>query len=143
MNTQKGFTLIELMIVVAIIGILAAIAVPAYQDYIARTQVSEGVSLAGSLKTDVVDNLQNGSCGSATAAGKYSDVTIASSTATGVSGSECQFNVLMKSSDVSGKVAGDGMVLQMDPDTGALSQVNGTGGGTAQLAPKYVPTALN
>ena len=69
MNTQKGFTLIELMIVVAIIGILAAIAVPAYQDYIARTQVSEGVSLAGSLKTDVADNLQNGNCGSASAEG--------------------------------------------------------------------------
>ena len=50
---QKGFTLIELMIVVAIIGILAAIALPAYQDYTIRTRVIEGVSLAGSAKTAV------------------------------------------------------------------------------------------
>ena len=60
MNAQKGFTLIELMIVVAIIGILAAIAIPAYQDYTKRAKVTEGLSLAGSAKTAVTENASNG-----------------------------------------------------------------------------------
>ncbi|WP_180108476.1 pilin [Acinetobacter sp. YH12147] len=51
MNAQKGFTLIELMIVVAIIGILAAIAIPQYQNYIAKSQVSRAVAELGAIKT--------------------------------------------------------------------------------------------
>ncbi len=59
-SMQKGFTLIELMIVVAIIGILAAVALPAYQDYTIRAKVTEGLSLAGSAKTAVAENAANG-----------------------------------------------------------------------------------
>tara|TARA_R110002074_G_scaffold208553_1_gene377308 strand:+ start:1854 stop:2312 length:459 start_codon:yes stop_codon:yes gene_type:complete len=59
-HAQKGFTLIELMIVVAIIGILAAIAIPQYQDYIARSQVTRGYSELSSLKTAVEENLMRG-----------------------------------------------------------------------------------
>ncbi len=58
---QKGFTLIELMIVVAIIGILAAIAIPAYQDYTVRSQVTEGLNLASAVKAGVSEYYaQNG-----------------------------------------------------------------------------------
>jgi len=57
---QKGFTLIELMIVVAIIGILAAVAIPAYQDYTVRARVTEGLSLAAGYKTAIAENAANG-----------------------------------------------------------------------------------
>ncbi len=77
---QKGFTLIELMIVVAIIGILAAIAIPAYQDYTIRAQVSEGLTLASDVKAGVAEylaqtgnwpvNLEEAGLGSAVAADK-------------------------------------------------------------------------
>ncbi len=59
-SIQKGFTLIELMIVVAIIGILAAVALPAYQDYTVRAKVSEGIVLSTAAKLSVAENAANG-----------------------------------------------------------------------------------
>ena len=74
---QKGFTLIELMIVVAIIGILAAIAIPAYQDYTIRAQVSEGMNLAAAAKAAVAESFLNSGVAPAnrTAAGMSPNAT--------------------------------------------------------------------
>jgi len=121
MNAQKGFTLIELMIVVAIIGILAAIAIPAYQDYIARSQMSEAMSLTGGLKTSVYEVFsQDGSCpkngtnGIAAANainGSYvaSVTTDGNGTATG----GCTITATMKAAGVSTGIQGKNLILTM------------------------------
>lgn len=147
MNAQKGFTLIELMIVVAIIGILAAIAIPAYQNYIARSQVSEAMTLATGLKTSIQTNLQNNACfanGGTTAAaedtmeGKYGTAIITASASTEADASGCAIQYTFKSTGVSSKIA-DGVIVVDVMDNGTL--VKAATGNTVD--PEFLPQSLN
>ena len=137
MNAQKGFTLIELMIVIAIIGILAAIAIPAYQDYVTRGQVAEAISIADSLRTEVTDNLQNGNCGASTASGTYINLGVS----TPNMAPPCSFKGTFKTGVTSPGISGREIILNMG-STGAIKvDASSIGAGATKIESKYIPKA--
>ncbi len=144
MKKQQGFTLIELMIVVAIIGILAAVALPAYQDYTARAQVSEAVTLSSGMKATISEiwadrgdltGVSSGSPFGLPAAAETSGKYVAQ-----VSVTDGLVEAQMRATGVANTIAGKTLLLSPVTGNGPILWVCKVGGAD-QLDPRYVPSS--
>lgn len=140
---QKGFTLIELMIVVAIIGILAAVALPAYQDYTARSQMAEAMTLGGGLRGVVSEYWTN--------EGTYPDsnATAGASTAASINGKYVSaveiddgiITVTMRAGGIAKGIQGTAMELSPYTTAGSIKWTCGPARTGTAVAEKFLPSS--